>query len=262
MRFYLGTHQVCWLGRTDVPLFVSRVRLIQYRYDSLPAARGPWALDSGAFSELAAHGRWTVPPRQYLREVCRWLDRPGNLEWWAPQDWMCEPHMVAKTGLSVREHQVRTLENYLLLADWCPWFPPAPVLQGWVYEDYFRHLDDFKGAGVDLRESPLVGLGSVCRRQNTEMVERLVRDLSARGIRLHGFGLKTEGLARVGDSLASADSMAWSLNARKHPPLPGCTHRSCANCLRWALRWREKVLRAADAARSRPVYADLFTEDA
>jgi hypothetical protein len=28
-------------------------------------------------------------------------------------DWMCEPFMLAKTGLSVREHQQRTVTNYL-----------------------------------------------------------------------------------------------------------------------------------------------------
>jgi hypothetical protein len=39
-------------------------------------------------------------------------------------------------------------------------------------------------------------LGSVCRRQDTGMVESLVRDLHAQGIRLHGFGFKVLGLAR------------------------------------------------------------------
>ncbi len=37
--------------------------------------------------------------------------------------------------------------------------------------------------------------------------------------------------------------MAWSIDARHRPPLPGCTrHRNCANCLRYALRWRSHVL--------------------
>ena len=59
---------------------------------------------------------------------------------------------------------------------------------------------------------------------------------------LHGYGVKTRGLREYGNLLTTADSMAWSYNARRHPPLPGCTHRSCSNCLRWALRWRRNIV--------------------
>ncbi|HZN72722.1 MAG TPA: hypothetical protein VFC00_13720, partial [Micromonosporaceae bacterium] len=55
---------------------------------------------------------------------------------------------------------------------------------------------------------------------------------------------KTLGLIEYGDLLAPADSMAWSFEARrlKHP-LPGCTrHRNCANCLRYALAWRTRLI--------------------
>ncbi len=41
--------------------------------------------------------------------------------------------------------------------------------------------------------------------------------------------------------LESADSMAWSYDARRAPALAGCTHRNCANCLEYALRWRRRV---------------------
>jgi hypothetical protein len=40
------------------------------------------------------------------------------------------------------------------------------------------------------------------------------------------------------------DSMAWSLGARFNPPLRGHTHKNCANCLEYALRWRAKVIAA------------------
>ena len=53
------------------------------------------------------------------------------------------------------------------------------------------------------------------------------------------------GLRRVRGLLASADSMAWSFDARRTDPLPGHTHKSCANCLEYALRWREHALVAA-----------------
>lgn len=46
--FYLGTHMANWLGQTDVPLFVSHMRLRDRK--TYPRALGPWALDSGAFT--------------------------------------------------------------------------------------------------------------------------------------------------------------------------------------------------------------------
>ena len=47
--------------------------------------------------------------------------------------------------------------------------------------------------------------------------------------------------ARYADCLASADSLAWSFEARRAAPLPGCGHASCANCLRYAVAWRERA---------------------
>jgi len=256
-RFYLGTHQPAWLGRLDVPLFVSRRRLAGRK--NPPAARAPWALDSGGFSELSLHGRWTITERQYVSEVCHWLDRPGKLEWAAAMDWMVEPMILAKTGGTVKEHQQRTVENYCRLADYCPEVPWVPVLQGWEHDDYFACLDLYAAAGVRLEALPQVGLGSVCRRQNTDMAENLIVELAARGLRLHAFGFKIDGLLRCADLLASADSMAWSARARKNPPLKGCAaHRNCANCPRYALQWREKVIRAMARGLLRPRQTALF----
>lgn len=65
MIFWLGTHQPNRLERTDVPLFVSAVRL--RRRKSLPVAKGEWRLDSGGFSELSLHGEWTATPQQTPR---------------------------------------------------------------------------------------------------------------------------------------------------------------------------------------------------
>jgi hypothetical protein len=46
--------------------------------------------------------------------------------------------------------------------------------------------------------------------------------------------------------LASADSLAWSFQARRAAPLPGCSHANCANCLRYAAAWRERALGRLD----------------
>lgn len=247
MRFYLGTPQPVHLARTDVPLFVSRRSLV--RYKTPPKARGAWILDSGGFTELSTYGRWTVTAEQYVDEVRRWRGEVGGLERAAPQDWMAEPWIVQKTGLSVAEHQRRTVENFLTLRRLAPELPFFPVIQGWRWEDYLRCVGMYKAAGVDLAAEPLVGVGSVCRRQQTGMAEDLMRELWGRGIRTHGFGFKLAGLRRAARYMASADSMAWSYQARRTKiPRPECKHRQCANCLRYALWWREKVLRAVDGA--------------
>jgi hypothetical protein len=69
-------------------------------------------------------------------------------------------------------------------------------------------------------------------------------------LKLHGFGVKTSGLAAYGHLRASADSMAWSLDAGRSEPLPGHTHQSCANCLDFAAEWRARLLDCAEMVAS------------
>lgn len=248
-RFYLGTHNPTWLSRVSFPLFVSHRRLARYR--QLPVAHCRWALDSGAFTELSTHGRWTVAPVQYVAAVRRYRDEITHLDWAAPQDWLCEPFMIERTGLSVQEHQERTVANFLEIRALAPDLPVIPVLQGWLLADYLACVDMYARAGVDLVAEPLVGLGSVCRRQSTDEIAAIVTRLHRTGLRLHGFGVKTEGLRLYGRHLASADSMAWSLRGRY---VRGCRHRASghipvseANCLNFAREWRHKVVRRAAA---------------
>lgn len=244
--FYLGTHETSWLARLDVPLFISHRRLALRR--TLPVARVGWALDSGGFSELSMFSTWRTEPGEYVDACRRYIAETGRLEWAAPMDWMCEPFMVEKTGLTVDRHQALTVENLQQLRQLAPDVPFIPVLQGYALADYVACIDRFAAAGVDLTAEPLVGVGSVCRRQDTGEITAIFRELHGAGIAGHGFGVKTKGLGRYARYLASADSMAWSYNARKNPPLPGCAHGkdgagSCANCPAWALRWREHLLR-------------------
>lgn len=259
MKFYLGTHMTEWLSRTEKSLFVSAIQLRRRPFKKV--ALCSWALDSGGFTELSNHGRWTVTPMAYAEEVRRWRDDFGSLEWAAIQDWMCEPFIIEKTGRSVHAHQMATIESWNDLNRLAPEIPWVPVLQGWEYDDYLSHVDLYKRlGGLDVRQLPLVGLGSVCRRQGTRMVEELTRELSAGGIRIHGFGFKIDGLKRCSSFLASADSLAWSFAARKHngPMLATCEHRKCANCLPWALKWRKKVLTAIQQGDSYKPPLNLF----
>jgi hypothetical protein len=243
MTFYLGTHIPSWLWTVPVPLFISAVRLRTLQTHGM-TAKAEWALDSGGFSEIGKHGGWTVTPKRYAAEVTGWR-RVGKMRWAAIQDWMCEPVMLAKTGLSVLQHQNRTVRSMLDLQDIAPDIPWAPVLQGWVLQDYLRHIDAYCRAGIDLTQQPVVGVGSVCRRQHTSEAEEIVRTISGMGIRVHAFGFKVLGLRRVSCALHSADSLAWSFTARMNPAASrelGCTHANCANCVKYALRWRERLL--------------------
>lgn len=248
MKFYLGTHIKSWLWREDTvdlaPLFVSWVRMRRRRTPFTVRARVPWALDSGGFSEIGMHGRWTSTPEQYVEAVEQYSSEVGRMEWAAQQDWMCEPPMIAKTGLTVTAHQWLTVENFLELRALAPHLPIAPVLQGWELDDYHRAVEMFEECGVDLRREPVVGVGSVCRRQATREIVDLFSELSGYGLRLHGFGVKTAGVAAYGKHLHSADSMAWSSQAGYRDPLPECVgeHRTCSNCPVWAGLWRDALL--------------------
>lgn len=242
MIFYLGAHHAHWLRIARVPLFVSRRTLA--RVKALPRAAAPWALDSGCFTELSMYGRWTLAPRDYVAEVRRFRDEIGALAWASPCDWMCEPDMLRKTGLSVAEHQRLTVENFLELRELAPELPIIPVLQGWTLGDYLDCWELYERSGIALLDQPLVGIGTVCRRQHTFGAERIIRHLSEDGLKIHGFGFKIQGLRACSDALTSADSMAWSYNARRNPPLPGHEkrHKNCANCLDYALEWRADLL--------------------
>lgn len=250
MLFYLGTHKRHWVKTASVPLFISIRTWREAR--TLPRATVRHALDSGGFTEVQRHGSWTVGPRQYVGEVRRIRDEVGSLDWAAPQDWMCEPAIIhggwhggqyfAGTHLSVAEHQRRTVNNFLELRALAPDLPIIPVLQGWTLGDYERCVSLYESEGIDLTVEPTVGLGSVCRRQATGEAAAVVTTLAALGIRLHGFGFKTQGLAICGHQLTSADSLAWSAHARRRPPMSGHTHKNCANCLPYALQWRTRVL--------------------
>lgn len=284
MRFFLGTHQPHWLRLLSIPLMVSHRTLARYRV--LPRAAGVWFKDSGGFTQLQMHGSWDgLPAAQFVAETRRYALEVGSMQYAAPRDWMCEPIILAKTGLSIAEHQRRTVADYLDLREKAPEIPWTPVLQGWKLSDYLRCLEMYDQAGVELivseaearqryarrigkvpdqlteeeqaralaAERPLVGVGTICRRQGTDEAARILGRLAAEGLRLHAFGLKIQGIPRAAAYLASSDSLAWSYAARREQPLPGCTtHKNCANCLHYALKWLSQVERAIGESAAQP----------
>lgn len=257
-------------------LFVSHARL--RRLKTHRPAVVPWALDSMGFSMLKQEGRWTISPQEYVDAVMRYEDEIGLLEWCSPQDWMCE-ELIRKGGVddsgqvfvgtrkSVVEHQELTVQNFLDLTalyedqgsrptppavrktpqDWYGDSPFMPVLQGDPEdpESHLRCAELYESAGVRLSEFPIVGVGSVCRLQDTAAVGRIIQSLSELDILMHGFGVKVEGLRRYGHLLESADSQAWSYGMRRRARLAGCTHRAkaCSWCPIAALAWRDRAMK-------------------
>lgn len=240
MRFYLGVPEGSWC--LPFPTFVSARRLRRRRSPWL-ANPHPYAIDSGGFTELSQHGRWVTTPSQYVDELLRWSEQRGQPDWAAPQDWMCEPEMLHRTGLTIERHQHRSIRSVLNLRQALgERVRIIPVLQGWEVDDYLRCVELYSAYGVDLRAEPLVGVGTVCRRQDTSQGNLIIRTLAGLGLRLHGFGYKTQGLLAVQQHLESADSMAWSYAARHSPPLAECSHQRCNNCPRYATQWRDRLL--------------------
>lgn len=211
-------------------------------------------LDSGAFTEINLHGGYRFPVREYADEIRR-LHGAGAVKIIAAvsQDYMCEPFMLAKTGLTVEDHQRLTIERYdALVAENLP-VPVMPVLQGYAPSDYVRHL---KAYGNRLEAGAWVGVGSVCKRNGRpeQVLDVLYAIKTERpDLRLHGFGVKQTSLQHPGvrELLYSADSMAWSYAARREG--------RNANDWREAQTFSERIERILSVGRQ-PWQPRLFVE--
>lgn len=211
LRFYIGLHVVAHAKRFDrCMISVNRLRDRKSDFQA-----GEWMLDSGAFTEIKTHGHYRSEPHEYVAQVRRW-SRCGRMVTAVSQDYMCEPLMVARTGLTIREHQLLTVDRYHALSRLAPDLPWMPVLQGFAPSEYVTNILDY---GRLLPHGTWVGVGSVCKRNSSpaSIEDVLLAIHRARpDLRLHGFGLKKTALASgiVRQLLYSADSMAWSWSAR------------------------------------------------
>lgn len=172
-------------------------------------------MDSGAFSSILRHGGYPHGVDEYAGQIARWR-HCGRLLAAVAQDFMCEPAMLARTGLTVADHQRLTIERYDALLPLVEGVYVMPVLQGYSPMDYVAHVEQY---GARLKPRMWVGVGSVCKRNgDVKAIEAvLVAIQRARpDLRLHGFGLKTTALRSglVRELLHTADSMAWSFAAR------------------------------------------------
>lgn len=210
--FYVGLHHPADAHHFE-RVFIS-INAVRHRRKPVPAK--DWILDSGAFREIEQFGCYRHDPAEYAAEVDRLAAINPELTAAVSQDWMCEPFMLAKTGLTTREHQYRTIERYVQLRGLIRNVYLMPVLQGYSLESYLDHIEQY---GSLLHCGAYVGVGSVCKR-NSDMrtIEAILSAIIRKrpDLRLHGFGLKTTALSSgvVRECLYSADSMAWSFAAR------------------------------------------------
>lgn len=247
--FYVGTNKGNWLWSRENrhPLFVS-VRSLK-NHKKLHQSKVNWCCDSGGFTELSLFGKWVTSPKEYVEHLHRFNQEIGSMDWASPQDSMCEPSMLEKTGKTVEQHQHLTCENYCELKQIAPELRIVPVLQGWLPEDYLVHKKMYESYGICLENEFTVGVGSVCRRSKVDGMKQVFVDLATSGLKLHGFGLKQDGIKLFGKSLFSSDSMAWSFAGRvagwKNKYLCGTKHpnaKSCGDCHDWAMQWADKVV--------------------
>lgn len=195
----------------------------------------PWTVD--AYVEMVVHAR---PARPKGDKASDELPEEDYFPWhfWSQMDFCCEVQIAPNRAEVERRMDLTTsgyaacLESWLYWADnegmnWVP--PPLPILQGRRPDDYVRAWEDLMARrdafGVFDDPPPLVGVGSVCGREVVgeegilPIVERLDRELP-KSVKLHLFGVKSQTAQHVSRSrVASVDSMAWSLAARK------CAHK-------------------------------------
>lgn len=217
--FFTGMHQPHHAAH--VPAAFISINRLRRRHSAFPVPDGGWGMDSGAFTTVNKHGGYPDDAITYALEADRWVRLVPNCRFVVAQDYMCEPFVLKRTGLTVREHQRLTIERYdTLRAAWATLgncgIPILPVLQGFAPHEYVEHL---RAYGDRLPHGAWVGVGSVCKRQGSpSAIIAVLAAIKAErpDLRLHGFGVKQTALSNptVRALLYSADSMAWSFAAR------------------------------------------------
>jgi len=236
MNFYVGTDDLMRCGLLERSM-ISATRLAKDKNPKFNPKT--WMLDSGAFSQIANHGEFTMSVTQYAQLIQRYADK-GDLTCAVAQDYMCEPIAREATGKSVREHQHMTTRRYFHLLEelrnnFCN-VELMPVLQGWEPLDYVEHLRLYEDVWAHRRsiagylyyfdeewrapERPeYIGIGTMCKRNgNPGEVEHILDLLLPRltNYKVHLFGIKKTALnyAAIRDRIHSADSFAYDFGDR------------------------------------------------
>ncbi|EQB16816.1 MULTISPECIES: DUF7221 family queuine tRNA-ribosyltransferase-like protein [Sphingobium] len=175
------------------------------------------SLDSAGFVAMARYGGYPWRTTDYLVLAASYPFR-----WFASMDYCVEPE-IARDREEVLDRISRTIRaNFDCRSgarDLGIEHRLMPVIQGRRPEDYERCLD---GLLLDYSRTPLIGVGSLCRREVSgpegliAVLDHLDRILP-RDVRLHGFGVKGTALSHLKGleyRLASTDSQAYGQTAR------------------------------------------------
>ena len=210
-------------ARKAIESFAPRRFNVMVNYASavrpIPRNRDKLFVDSGGFSFFFKLREYPDSHLNYLRYVYR-----VKADYFANRDYPNEPQVRQKWGVTVRENQMKTIENQMkimdLLDDYYPKLKPkfVAVLQGWELDDYLWMLDYMKEHGL---LTDLIGLGTMCRRGQEQQIRKYIltiRKELPRKYKLHGFGIKFGVLKYkdVWDALYSADSLAYRYHIRKN----------------------------------------------
>lgn len=194
-----------------------------------------WILDSGGFTEIMKYGEYRHSVAEYAAKV-KQLAANGTLLAAVSQDYICDPDVLRRTGLTLCQHQTLSVTRYLDLRERDCGTYIMPVLQGQSPASYVAHLRLYGNA---ITPHAWVGVGSIVKRsKNPRVVEAILLSIyrARPDLRLHAFGLKTTALlsGTVRRLLFSADSIAWSFAARM-------SKRGGANDWREAYRFRARI---------------------
>jgi hypothetical protein len=157
-------------------------------------------LDSGGFTEIFRFGKYTFSSAEYYEYILN-----HDIDHFATMDYPCEPIVLQKTGKTVNEHIVMTVESNLDLMD-CAGV--VPVIQGYAVDDYIYCCDLINDYGG---EKPLMAIGTMCKRTKVADAIAILQAVSKEfpHSQFHAFGLKKNFLPKVKDMIYSSDSIAW-----------------------------------------------------
>ena len=257
MNFYIGVNQYQQLSWVKNHFFFSYQLARKRKHPWMIPDWVEWILDSGSFSELKLNGRYTFTPEEYFNTVELWQP-----DVFVNMDYMCEPDQLNKTGKTVKEHQQLSLEHQIRLTELLEdsWMKTHTqlmgVIQGWTPKEYLEHIDLLTSHDMIL---PYMGIGSVCRRGDTQQILNVIKTVGKRlpDIKLHGFGVKTDILSYPLPHmiLHSVDSQAWCMAGNYGEDahyMEKCLHHEwkrcpkhtedCRNCGRFMNAWLEKNL--------------------
>ena len=133
-------------------------------------------VDSGGFHSSFVHGGYNKSDAEYLHFV-----RKTKADYFALRDYPCEPQILKKHNVTVKDQILRTVNHHIKLLDLAKKYElsakPIPVIQGWEIGDYLFCLDKFREHGLIGNGFDYIAIGSLCRRHATTFVDKCLSEM-------------------------------------------------------------------------------------